>query len=355
MRGRLCLPPGGSARRPALRAQSSPDRSSGQAVTVVARYGMTVPVDGLPLEDQQAVAAELDALGYTDVWSSEAMGADAFTPLAVAAVASPRLRLGTAIAQIFNRGPGCLAQTAGSLAATAPGRFVLGVGTSSQLMVEQWNDRQFERPYARARDTVRFLREALAGERVDRSYETFSVHGFRLGIPLPEPPKIVVAALRSKMLRLAGSEADGAVINWLSAADVSTVAPLVHEGGADKEVIARIIVMPTTDAGEARRVGARLISTYLTVPVYRDFHRWLGREDSLAETWQRWAAGDRKGATAAVPDEVVDELIVHGTPDECRAHVARYVSNGVTTPVLSILPVADRDQRSCYQALAPVT
>jgi probable F420-dependent oxidoreductase len=324
-------------------------------VTAVERYGMTIPVDGLPLDEQQLVAAELDSLGYTDVWSSEAMGADAFTPLAVAAVASPRLRLGTAIAQVFNRGPGCLAQTAGSLAATAPGRFVLGVGTSSQLMVEQWNDRQFDRPYARARDTVRFLREALAGERVDRDYETFGVHGFRLGIPLPEPPRIVVAALRSRMLRLAGSEADGAVINWLSAADVATVAPLVHEGGAGKEIIARIIVMPTTDSDEVRRVGARLISTYLTVPVYREFHRWLGREDALAETWQRWAAGDRKGATAAVPDEVVDELIVHGSPDECRAHLARYVANGVTTPVLSILPVVGRDQRSCYQALAPVT
>ena len=317
------------------------------------RYGMTIPVDGLPLDEQQAVAAELDSLGYTDVWSSEAMGADAFTPLAVAAVASPRLRLGTAIAQVFNRGPGCLAQTAASLAATAPGRFVLGVGTSSQLMVEQWNDRQFDRPYARARDTVRFLREALAGERVDRDYETFGVHGFRLGIPLPEPPRIMVAALRSRMLRLAGSEADGAVINWLSAEDVATVAPLVHDGGAGKEIIARIIVMPTTDPDEVRRVGARLISTYLTVPVYREFHRWLGRENALAETWRLWAAGDRKGATAAVPDKVVDELIVHGTPDECRAHLARYVANGVTTPVLSILPATGLDQRSSYQALAP--
>ena len=316
------------------------------------RYGMTIPVDGLPLNEQQAVAAELESLGYTDVWSSEAMGADAFTPLAIAAVAAPRLRLGTAIAQVFNRGPGCLAQTAASLAAAAPGRFVLGIGTSSQLMVEQWNDRHFDRPYARARDTIRFLREALAGERVDRDYETFGVHGFRLGIPLQEPPRIMLAALRPKMLKLAGSEADGAVINWLSAADVATVAPLVCEGG-DKEIIARIIVMPTTDSDEVRRVGARLISTYLTVPVYREFHRWLGREKYLAETWQRWETGDRKGATAAVPDEVIDELIVHGTADECRAHLARYVASGVTTTVLSILPSASQDQRSCYQALAP--
>jgi probable F420-dependent oxidoreductase len=321
----------------------------------VTRYGMTVPLDNVPLADQPAVAAELEELGYTDVWSSEGMGADAFTPLALAAAGAPGLRLGTAIAQVFNRGPGCLAQTAATLAASAPGRFVLGVGTSSQVMVEQWNDREFDRPLSRARDMVRFLRAALAGERVDRDYETFGVHGFRLGVLPAEPPRIVVAALRSRMLRMAGQEADGAVINWLSAEDVATVAPLVHEGGPGKEIIARIVVMPTTDAEAVRAVGARLISTYLTVPVYREFHRWLGRSDQLNETWQRWAAGDRKGATAAVPDEVVDQLIVHGTPDECRAHVARYVAHGVTTPVLSVLPVAGLDVRAACRALAPVS
>jgi probable F420-dependent oxidoreductase len=319
------------------------------------RYGMTIPLDGIPLAEQAEVAIELAALGYTDVWSSEAMGADAFTPLAVAAVAAPSLRLGTAIAPVYTRGPACLAQTAATLAATAPGRFLLGVGASSPVIVEQWNDRVFERPYERTRDMVRFLRAALAGERVDCDYDTFSISGFRLGVVPEEPPKIVVAALRSSMLRMAGREADGAVINWLSADDVATVAPFVHEGGPNKEIVARIIVMPTADADVARAAARRLISSYLTVSVYAEFHRWLGREDALGEVWRLWEAGDRKGATAAVPDSVVDELIVHGTPDECRAHVDRYVAAGVTTPVLSILPVPDGDTRSSYRALAPAS
>lgn len=315
------------------------------------RMGMTIPLEGLPLADQAAHAAELAELGYTDLWSSEGMGADAFTPLAVASVAAPTLRLGSAIVPVFTRGPALMAQSAATMVATAPGRFVLGVGTSSDVIVQQWNDVTFEKPLSRTRDMVRFLRAALAGERVDEEYDTFAVHGFRLGVVPSEPPPIVVAGLRSGMLRLAGAEADGAVINWLSAEDVRTVAPYVHEGGADKEIVARIMVAPTTDTKLVRDMGRRLIATYLNVPVYRRFHEWLGRDD-LAEMWKLWADGDRKGASASVPDRVVDELLVHGSPDECREHLARYVVNGVTTPVISVLPFGV-DMREAVRALAP--
>ena len=94
------------------------------------RYGMTIPFDGLPLHAQRDWIVELADLGYTDVWSAEANGADAFTPLALASVWAPTLRLGTAIVPAFTRGPGLFAQSVASLAQAAPGRFVLGVGTS---------------------------------------------------------------------------------------------------------------------------------------------------------------------------------------------------------------------------------
>lgn len=316
------------------------------------RYGMTVPLDGVSLSQQAEVARELAGFGYTDLWSSEAMGADCFTPLAVAATAEPTLRLGTAIAPAYTRGPACLAQSAGTLAATAPGRFVLGVGSSSQLIVEGWNDKDFAKPYQRTRDVVRFLRKAFAGERVDEEFETFAVRGFRLGVEVDPQPPILVAALRGGMLRMAGREADGAIINWLSAKDVATVAPLVHEGGSGKEIVARIMVMPTADDEKARAIGRRMTTAYLNVPVYADFHRWLGRTDDLAEMWRLWSDGDRKGALAAVPDHVVDDLIIHGPPESCREQVQAYVDNGVTTPMLSLVP-AGQDPRVVARDLAP--
>ncbi|MGH8982527.1 MAG: LLM class F420-dependent oxidoreductase [Acidimicrobiia bacterium] len=313
------------------------------------RYGITVPFEGVPLHEHREWFEEAEALGYTDLWSAESGGADAFTPLALAAAWAPRLRLGTAIVPAFTRGAATLAATVASMAQAAPGRFALGIGTSSNVIVENWNGVPFERPYQRVRDTIRFLRAALAGEKVTREYETFAVKGFRLGIRVDEMPPILVAALRPGMLKLAGTEGDGAIINWLSADDVKKVVPYVGEG---KEIAARIFVLPSEDEELVRFVGRRAIAAYMNVPVYAKFHEWLGRGEVMKEMWDAWAAGDREAATAAIPDSLIDELLVHGSPSDCRAHLARYAENGVTTPAPALM-VGPAEARQAMRDLAP--
>jgi len=315
-------------------------------------YGITIPFDGIPLPEQRELVAELADLGYTDVWSSESAGADAFAPLALASVWAPTLRLGTAIAPVFTRGPATLAQCAATLAAAAPGRFTLGIGSSSDVIVEHWNGVAFDRPYQRVRDTARFLRTALAGAKVQQRYQTFAVDGFRLQLVPEQPPSLLIAALRPGMLRLAGRESDGAIANWLSADDVRTVVPYVREAGPGKQVVARIYVAASDDAEAGRAVARRAIAAYLTVPVYRAFHEWLGRGERLAAMWRAWEAGDRRGALAAIPDDVVDALVVNGPPEHCREQVRRYVDAGVTTPVIGLLPTGG-DVRELVRALAP--
>lgn len=318
-------------------------------MTVPRRYGVTFPFDGIPLAGQRDLVQEIADLGYTDLWSAESGGHDAFVPLAVAAQWAPSLRLGTAIVPAFTRGAHTLASTVASMCQAAPGRFVLGIGTSSDVIVERWNGLRFEKPYQRVRDTIRFLRSALAGEKVTAEYETFSVNGFRLGIPVPEQPPILVAALREGMLRLAGREADGAIVNWLSADDVAKVVPYVGEG---KEIVARIFVFPTDDAGVVYAVGKRAIASYLTVPVYARFHEWLGRGDELADLWRLWREGDRRAAAESIPDHVVDQLLVWGPPERCREHIQRYVDNGVTTPAPALFTGPDT-LRDVLRALRP--
>ncbi len=300
------------------------------------RWGITVPFDGVPLAAHRAWYEQLADLGYTDIWSAETDGVDGFTPLALAAAWTPVLRLGVAIIPAYTRGPALLAQSVAAMAEAAPGRFTLGLGTSSDVIVSRWNGIEFAEPYRRARDTIRFLRAALAGEKVDHDYGTFAVRGFRLARPVADPPPIFLAALRPGMLRLAGREADGAILNWLSAEDVSTV---TAELGAPCPVACRIFVCPSEDADTVRAIGRRMIAAYLNVGVYAAFHRWLGRGPELEPMWKAWEAGDRKAALAAIPDEVVDVLVVHGSYDECRAHVGRYVANGVGIPVLAVIPV----------------
>ena len=305
------------------------------------RWGMTVPLAGVPLADHRTVYEALAGAGFTDLWSSEVAGTDAFTPLAMAAAWTPSLRLGTAITPVFTRGPGLLAMSAAALAEAAPGRFQLGIGSSSPVVVGAWNAVEFTEPYERSRDMLRFLKAALAGELVDHDYGTFAVRRFRLERPPATPPQVLLAALRPGMLRLAAAEADGVILNWLSPADVGTALAETKAAPSGFEVAARIFVCPTDDAGYARTVARRLIAAYLTVPAYAAFHRWLGREQTLTPMWSAWAAGDRKAALAAIPDEVVDDLIVHGTPAECRTKVESYAAAGVTVPAMALLPTPE--------------
>lgn len=298
------------------------------------RWGVTIPLAGVPLLEHRAWFDELVDLGYTDVWSAEVNAHDAFTPLVLAAAWQPGLRLAQAIVPVYTRGPALLAQTCASLADVAPGRVAIGLGASSNVIVERWNGLEFERPYHRVRDTLRFLREALTGEKITREYDTFSVRGFRLGIRLEHQPPILLAALRPGMLRLAGAEADGAILNWLGPNDVRTVAPIVGEG---KELAARIFVVASDDRDFVMGLGRRMIAEYLNVSVYAAFHEWLGRGDVLRPMWDAWKAGDRAAAVDAIPESVVDELIVHGSPEACAEGVHAYVDAGITTPAPMII------------------
>ncbi len=312
------------------------------------RHGITVPFDGLALGEHREVFRELVDLGYTDLWSAESGAADAFTPLVLAAAWAPELRLGTAIIPAYTRGAMTLACQVASLCSANPGHFAVGIGSSSNIIVERWNSIPFEKPYQRVRDTVRFLRTALTGDKVTEEYETFKVSGFKLGLAVAEQPPILIAALREGMLKLAGREGDGAIINWLTADDVSTVAPFVGR----KEIMARLFVLPTEDRDLVNFVGRRAIAQYLNVPVYAAFHDWLGRGEMLKPMWDHWKAGDRKAATEAIPQELVDSLVIWGSPSQISEHIERYCQNGVTTPAPAILGNAQQALATA-RAIAP--
>ena len=304
-----------------------------------ARWGLTVPQIGVPLLAHADLIPLLPGFGYTDIWSAETNGTDAFTPLTLASQWEPSLRLGTAIVPAYTRGPALIAMSAASLAEAAPGRFVLGLGSSSPVIVGNWNGIEFTQPYQRTRDVLRVVTALLHGERVDGEFDSFTIKRFKLEQAPAEPPKIMVAALRAQMLRLAGREADGAILNWLASYNVAQCVEAI--GNDSAEVIARIFVCPTTDTDYARSLGRTLISTYLTVPAYAAFHEWVGRGPALAAMHTAWAAGDRAGAAAAIPDEVVDDLVLHGSPETCRAQVQAYADAGVTTPVIACLPTPE--------------
>ncbi|MGA2123597.1 MAG: LLM class F420-dependent oxidoreductase [Acidimicrobiales bacterium] len=313
------------------------------------RYGITIPFEGVTLLEHRDWFHRLVDLGYSDVWSAEVDGADGFTPLGVAALSEPRLNLGVAVTPAFTRGPGLLAMSVAAMAEIAGGRFTMGLGASSQPVVERWNGIAYEKPYQRTRDVLRFLKRALDGEKIDEEFETFTIRGFKLSRPVIERPDILLGALRPGMLQLAGREADGAILNWLAASDV---AQCRAEVGANKTIAARLFVIPLEDAETARFIARRMISSYLTVNAYAEFHRWLGRGDALTPMWDAWREGNRKLANEVIPDSVVDELVIHGSFAACREHITRYMEAGVQVPTIAIVPVGV-DLVAAVEGLAP--
>jgi probable F420-dependent oxidoreductase len=297
------------------------------------RWGLTLPLPMTPLRDSAATVKRAEAAGYTDLWSGETNGPDGFTPLALAAAQTESIRLGTGVVGVFQRGPALLAQQAAAIADASSGRFVLGIGASSDRIVEGWNEIPFERPLEKVSRTVDFLRPALAGERTE--------NGFKLEQAPPGPVPIVLAALRGKMLRLAVDKADGAFTNFLPISGLPQVAAGIEGAADDFELLCRFFCLP----GEREQIEplARfMFSSYVTVPVYAEFYRWLGHGEAIAPMVAAWESKDRQKAAELAPWHLIEEMFILGTPEEMRARLEEFVEGGITLPVLTPITTPDK-------------
>jgi probable F420-dependent oxidoreductase len=307
------------------------------------RWGLTLPFAGLPLADHEPLVRRAEAAGYTDLWTGETNGPDGFTPLALATAWTERMRLGTGVVNPYTRGPAVLAMHAAALSDASGGRFVLGLGASSDVIVERWNETPFEKPLTRLREIVPVLREVFAGGR--------GPGGFKLETAPAHPIPIVLAALRDRMLRLGGEIADGTFTNFLPLSATEHVVSRVREGEDGREpteVVCRFFCIP----GDGIQVARFMFAAYATVPVYEAFFRGLGWGDAIDPMVAAWRGGDRKAALEVVPEELVREIFIFGSPDEMRARLNEYADRGITTFVLS--PIAPPEQLpGLLEALAP--
>ena len=318
-----------------------PDREVGSRTVTAVRHGLTVPFTGVPLADHRDLLRRAEAAGYDDLWTAETTGYDGFTPLALAAAHTERVRLGTGVVNPFTRGPAVLAQHAAALADASQGRFVLGLGSSSNVIVERWNEVPFGRPLSRVRHAVEALRPMLAGER--------GPGGFRLERPPAHPVPIVVAGLRGRMLALAAEVGDGAFTNFLPLSGARQVAEAF--GAPDKELLCRFFCFLAPEA-EALPAARRMLAAYATVPVYAAFFRWLGWGERIDPMLRAWEAGDRARALELVPDDLVRDVFLFGDAGAHHERLRAFAEAGITTFVLA--PVCEPgDWPDVIDALSP--
>jgi len=309
-------------------------------VTTATPIGVTF-AGFMPLGPQVAidVAREAEGLGYSSFWTAETTGPEAFSLLGVAAGVAPGLDLGTGVLALQLRTPMVTAMGVATLQALVPDRDVLlGIGISSPVVTEQWHGVPYgDRPLDRVREYVALVRECLSGESVTFQGDFYEVRRFRLGIRQGErQPKIVIGALNSGMLRLAGEIADGVLLNYLPASHVPWTVEQVRKGG-DAEVYA-YIHLGVADRDAAAENARKDLFSYAVVDAYaRSFER-AGFADEVADIRERHAAKDREGALAAVSDRMVDAIDVVGDAAHVQATIKDYVAAGVDHPIVMPLP-----------------
>ena len=284
------------------------------------RWGLTLPLNGVPLAEHGEYVKRAEAAGYTDLWSGETAGPDGFTPLALSAAWTERMRLGTGIVGVFQRGPALLAQEAAALSDASEGRFVLGIGSSSDRIIEGWNGIPFEKPLSKVRETLEFLRVALAGERTETRFKLETK-------PEHEVP-IVLAALRGKMLQLAVEKADGAFTNFLPLSGLPQVVEGVKGAPEGFELLCRFFLLPGPRE-EVEPLARFMFSSYITVPVYTAFYRWLGYGEEIDPMIAAWESGDRQGAAAAAPWNLIEDMFVFGSPEEMKERLGAFVEGEI--------------------------
>src|SRR5205823_1292468 len=223
---------------------------------------------------------------------------------------------------------------AGSCAQLMPGRpFVLGLGVSSETIVDAWGGVPYRRPLTRMRETVAVLRRMLAGERVTVEGKTVRSRGFRLVSPPPAPVPVYVGALMPPMHELAGEIADGVILNFMPVDAVPRMLAHVRAGAARAgrdpatlEVVARFQTVVTDDAPAARDAIRQMMGPYFATSVYNRFIAWCGFPEEARAIDTAWRTKDRARNVAAVTDEMVDRLAIIGSAEHCRARLAGFAA-----------------------------
>lgn len=306
------------------------------------RWALTLPLPMTPLAQSREHVQRAEAAGYTDIWTGETNGPDGFTPLALCCEWTERAHLGTGVIGVPLRGRALLAMQAAALADASGGRFSLGIGASSDRIVEGWNKMPFERPLTMVSEAVDFLRPALAGERVE---------GFKLETPPAEPVPIVLAALRGKMLRLAVEKADGAFTNFLPLSGLPRVTEQLAGAPEGFDLLCRFFCLEG-EREQVEPIARFMFSSYITVPVYENFYRWLGHGEAIDPMVEAWAGKDRQKAAELAPWKLISEMFIFGSADEMRARLEAYVDGGITVPVLTPITTPDR-LGAMIEGLAP--
>ena len=328
------------------------------------KLGLMVGYSGAQVAVDINLVKEAESLGYDSVWSAEAWGSDAVTPLAWIAAQTTKIKLGTAIMQLPGRSPANTAMTAMTLDALSGGRFILGLGTSGPQVVEGWHGVPFDKPLTWMREYITIVRAILARE------APLEFNGVRYQIPyrgpgatgLGKPLKSILhgrkdiqiwtGSMAPKGQALSGEMADGVLLTCMHPERFDVIEANLQEGFArtgGKRSLANFEIAPTVavivgkDLDACRAPLKASLALYIggmgakEKNFYGEYIRRVGFEAEAVKIQSLFLEGKRNEAIAAVPDALVDALNLVGPPERIRDRFQAWKESKVTTMIVGAM------------------
>ncbi len=326
------------------------------------KLGMMIGYSGARVSIDVAAIREAEAMGYDSVWTAEAWGSDAVSPLAWIGAQTSKIRLGTAIMQLPGRSPANAAMTAMTLDALSGGRFILGLGTSGPQVVEGWHGAAWNKPLTWMREYVTIVRQILAregplvfqGERYRIPYDGPGSAG--LGKPLKsmlhgrKDIPIYAGAMAPKGQELSGELCDGVLLTCMNPEQPDVVLDALRAGRAKAgkpldgfDVAATVAVVIGDDVDACRMPLREQLALYVggmgakEKNFYREYLSRVGFADECAQILDLFMGGKRREAVAAVSDAMIDTLYLVGPKERIKERFAAWRTSGVTTMIVGAM------------------
>lgn len=333
------------------------------------KLGLNLGLFATAVADNFLLVDEAEQLGYDSVWTAEAYGSDAVTPLAYIAAKTERIKLGCGVMQMPARTPAMTAMTAASLDRMSNGRMLLGLGVSGPQVVEGWHGRPYGKPLGVTREYIEILRAIMArkepvtyeGQYYQLPYRGPDASGLGKPLKLMARPKnpdipIYLAAIGPKNVSLSAEVADGWLPVFFSPERTREVyEPRLKEGfeasgNPDKASVFEIaptVASLVTDDVEAGRLQMKPnLALYIGGMgskgrnFYNDLAHRYGYEEAAEKIQTLYLEGKKMEATMAVPDSLVDEVCLVGPKERIRDRLDAWREAGVSTLIVGATDVA---------------
>ncbi len=296
----------------------------------------------LSLDEIMECSKVLSRYNPDSIWVPETWGMECCSVMSALSQITKKPKIGSSIMNIYSRTPALISMAASTLDIISNGRFILGLGTSSQSIVDEWHGLEFNRPLARMKEYVEIIRLAISGNKVNYTGKFFKLRNFTLLIkPTRDHIPIYLAAINQNMVELTWNIADGVIFYLRPLAELQyTISKMQQRKKID--VACQLITCVSEDKDEAIERAKKTIAFYVSVgKIYRVFLAHNGFEKEACAIFNEYQKSGLKNNYTEVSDDMVEALSVCGTPLEVSKKIKRFVNAGVDLPILQFNPTGD--------------